>query len=336
LGDQALPSLYSFPHVKVVELRGDRLSSVHEGNTAAATEFPADARWADDYRRDAQEFLLDPQTFDRTWESIQQGQVVSLGIRVAGLGAGRDRAVADAALRLSTELDPLREPATGSELPDRWNIDNELLPVAESDLNAAATREEELHLPAGVGAIARVRKVFFTSVLKPSPERYNGVFNGIGQRLKERPERLATLLEATERRETDGTFKVHPVAAADLDAEFGGGVVYGDSYAKLYAEGRDASSQIEKMVRTASDYIGRGDGCTKMRRQCVPLVPQRVLQCCETRMKHGMNQRARPPPIAHRERGRQVSHCAVPSLPLPHWSRLLQAWGSRSGRSLAG
>jgi hypothetical protein len=258
LGDHALPGIYSFPHVKVIEMRGDRLSSVHEGNTAAATEFPADARWADEYRRDAQEFLLDPQTFDRTWEAIQQGQVVSLGIRVAGLGAGRDRAVADAALRLSTELDPLREPATGSELPDRWSIDNELLPVAESDLNAAATREEELHLPAGVGAIARVRKVFFTSVLKPSPERYNGVFNGIGQRLKERPERLATLLEATERRETDGTFKVHPVAAADLDAEFGGGVVYGDSYAKLYAEGRDASSQIEKMVRTASDYIGRG------------------------------------------------------------------------------
>jgi hypothetical protein len=78
LGDHTLPEMYSFPHVKVIEMRGDRLSSVHEGNTAAATEFPADARWADDYRRDAQEFLLDPQTFDRTWESIQQGQVVSL------------------------------------------------------------------------------------------------------------------------------------------------------------------------------------------------------------------------------------------------------------------
>ena len=258
LGDHALPGIYSFPHVKVIEMRGDRLSSVHEGNTAEATEFPADARWAEEYRRDAEEFLLDPQTFDRVWESIEQGQVVSLGIRVAGLGAGRDRAVADAALRLSVELDPLREPATGSELPDRWPIDNELLPVAEKDLNAAAEREEQLHLPAGVGAIARVRKVFFTSVLKPSPERYNGVFNAIGERLRDRPERLATLLEATERREQDGSFKVHPVAAADLDAEFGGGVVYGDAYAKLYAEGRDASSQIEKMVRTAADYVGRG------------------------------------------------------------------------------
>lgn len=258
LGDHTLPEIYSFPHVKVVELRGDRLSSVHEGNTAAATEFPADPQWAEEYRRDAEEFLLDPQTFDRVWESIQQGQVVSLGIRVAGLGAGRDRAVADAALRLSAELDPLREPATGTELPERWMIDNELLPVAEKDLNAAAEHEELLRLPAGVGAIARVRNVFFTSVLKPSPERYNGVFNAIGQRLRERPERLAALLEATERRESDGSFKVHPVAAADLDAEFGGGVVYGDAYAKLYAEGRDASNQIEKMVRTAADYVGRG------------------------------------------------------------------------------
>jgi hypothetical protein len=258
LGDQTLPSLYSFPHVKVIEMRGDRLSSVHEGNTAEATEFPADSRWAEEYRRDAEEFLLDPQTFDHVWEAVEQGQVVSLGIRVAGLGAGRDRAVADAALRLSAELDPLREPATGSELPDRWVIDNELLPVAEKDLDAATEREEQLHLPAGVGAIARVRKVFFTSVLKPSPGRYNGVFNAIGQRLRERPERLAVLLEATERREMDGSFKVHPVAAADLDAEFGGGVVYGDSYAKLYAEGRDASMQIEKMVRSAAEYIGRG------------------------------------------------------------------------------
>ena len=92
LGDNALPGLYSFPHVKVVELRGDRLSLVHEGHVAQATEFPADARWADDYRRDIEEFLLDPQTFDRTWESISQGQVVAMGARVAGLGAGRDRA----------------------------------------------------------------------------------------------------------------------------------------------------------------------------------------------------------------------------------------------------
>lgn len=258
LGDQALPGLYSFPHIKVIEMRGDRLSTVHEGHTADSTEFPADERWADDYRRDAQELLLDPQTFDRVWESIQQGQVVSLGIRVAGLGAGRDRAVADAALRLSAELDPLREPATGSELPERWTVDNELLPIAERDLKQAAEREEMERLPAGVGAIARVRKVFFTSVLKPSPQRYNGVFDAIGDRLRQRPQRLATLLEATERRESDEEFKVHPVAAADLDAELGGGVVYGDPYAKLYAEGRDASHQIEKMVRTAAEYIGRG------------------------------------------------------------------------------
>ena len=46
LGDHTLPEIYSFPHVKVIEMRGDRLSSVHEGSTAEATEFPADARWA--------------------------------------------------------------------------------------------------------------------------------------------------------------------------------------------------------------------------------------------------------------------------------------------------
>ena len=70
-------------------------------------------------------------------------------------------------------------------------------PIAERDLNQAAEREEMERLPAGVGAIARVRKVFFTSVLKPSPQRYNGVFDAIGDRLRQRPERLATLLEAT-------------------------------------------------------------------------------------------------------------------------------------------
>lgn len=258
LGDGALPGLYSFPHVKVVELRGDRISLVHEGHVAQATEFPADPRWAEDYRRDVEEFLHDLQTFDRVWEAIAQGQIVSLGARIAGLGAGRDRALADAALRLAVELDPLREPATGTELPDRWKIDNELLPISESDLNAATERQEQLHLPAGVGAIARVRKVFFTSVLRPSPSRYNSIFEAIGQRLRERPERLARLLEGAERREEDGTLRIHPVAAADLDAELGGGVVYGDSYAKSYADGRDAAAQIEQMVRLAADYIGRG------------------------------------------------------------------------------
>ena len=51
LGDQDLPGLYSFPHIKVIEMRGDRLSTVYEGHTADSTEFPADERWADDYRK---------------------------------------------------------------------------------------------------------------------------------------------------------------------------------------------------------------------------------------------------------------------------------------------
>jgi hypothetical protein len=70
LGDRTLPGLYSFPHVKVVDLRGDRITSVREGDIAQNTEYPAADRWADDYRSDAQEMLLDCETFDRVWETI--------------------------------------------------------------------------------------------------------------------------------------------------------------------------------------------------------------------------------------------------------------------------
>jgi hypothetical protein len=258
LGDRHLPGLYSFPHVKVVDLRGDRITAVRESDVAKNTEYPAADRWADDYRADAQGMLLDRETFDQVWESIDPGKVSALGLRVAGLGAGRERAVADTALRLASEIDPMREPATGSELPDRWQIDKELLPVSLDDVRELAQNEEMNRLPAGVGAIARVRNVFFTSVLRPSPRRYNEVFVAIGKRVVERPPVLAKALEASQNLDEAGEIRINPLGAADLDAELGGKVVYGDSYAEQYAAGRDASFQVEALVRKAVEYIGRG------------------------------------------------------------------------------
>jgi hypothetical protein len=258
LGDRTLPGLYSFPHVKVVDLRGDRITSVREGDIAQNTEYPAADRWADDYRSDAQEMLLDCETFDRVWETIEAGKVSALGLRVAGLGAGRERAVADTAIRLASEIDPMREPATGSELPDRWEIEEQLLPVSLDDVRQLAQDEEMNRLPAGVGAIARVRSVFFTSVLRPSPKRYNEVFVAIGRRLIERPPVLAKVLTESQSLDEAGEIRINPLGAADLDAELGGKVVYGDSYAEQYAAGRDASFQVEALVRKAVEYIGRG------------------------------------------------------------------------------
>ena len=258
LGDRSLPGLYSFPHVKVVDLRGDRITSVREGDIAQNTEYPAADSWADDYRSDAQEMLLDCETFDRVWETIEAGKVSALGLRVAGLGAGRERAVADTAIRLASEIDPMREPATGSELPDRWEIEEQLLPVSLDDVRQLAQDEEMNRLPAGVGAIARVRSVFFTSVLRPSPKRYNAVFVAIGQRLVERPPVLAKVLTESQNLDEAGEIRINPLGAADLDAELGGKVVYGDSYAEQYAAGRDASFQVEALVRKAVEYIGRG------------------------------------------------------------------------------
>ena len=258
LGDRKLPALYSFPHVKVVDLRGDRITSVREGEVAQNTEYPAADRWADDYRSDAQEMLLDCETFDRVWEVIDAGKVSALGLRVAGLGAGRERAVADTAIRLASEIDPMREPATGSELPARWAIDEQLLPVSLDDVRQLAQDEEMNRLPAGVGAIARVRNVFFTSVLRPSPKRYNAVFVAIGRRLVERPPVLAKVLTESQNLDEAGEIRINPLGAADLDAELGGKVVYGDSYAEQYSAGRDASFQVEGLVRKAVEYIGRG------------------------------------------------------------------------------
>jgi hypothetical protein len=69
---------------------------------------------------------------------------------------------------------------------------------------------------------------------------------------------LAKVLTESQNLDEAGEIRINPIGAADLDAELGGKVVYGDSYAEQYAAGRDASFQVEGLVRKAVEYIGRG------------------------------------------------------------------------------
>jgi hypothetical protein len=69
---------------------------------------------------------------------------------------------------------------------------------------------------------------------------------------------LAKVLTESQNLDEAGEIRINPLGAADLDAELGGKVVYGDSYAEQYAAGRDASFQVEALVRKAVEYIGRG------------------------------------------------------------------------------
>jgi hypothetical protein len=69
---------------------------------------------------------------------------------------------------------------------------------------------------------------------------------------------LAKVLTESQSLDEAGEIRINPLGAADLDAELGGKVVYGDSYAEQYAAGRDASFQVEALVRKAVEYIGRG------------------------------------------------------------------------------
>ena len=60
-------------------------------------------------------------------------------MRLVSLGAGRDRALADVALRLAQDLRSDGEPALGLALPPRWNVDPQLkAPNAPFQRRAAA------------------------------------------------------------------------------------------------------------------------------------------------------------------------------------------------------
>lgn len=239
--------------MRFVEMRSP-LTSV--GTPRAGTESIAagtSGSWTDEFRRDVIGHLTDPELFDAAWSSIPENRPVAVGLRIVSLGGGRSRAVADLALRLAEELDPDREPETGNELPDRWNVDPRLLPI-----NPPYPRDSEYlqSLPRPIRGLAVVRRGNPIAIVSRSIEQYeDAVLLGI-RMLGEEPSRLKRLLDAAERTKGDGPL-LDPVGASMLEKEFPG-AVFGDSLAKEYAEQDDAAFKVGELLSEAADTQADG------------------------------------------------------------------------------
>jgi hypothetical protein len=161
--------------------------------------------------------------------------------------------VADLALRLAEELDPNREPETGVELPERWDLDKRLYPITPPYPTDPAYVAA---LPAPIRGLAAVKRGNPIAIASRTASQYEeAVALGLGM-LKSEPPRLRALIDAAERTEPDGPY-LDPVGAAALEAEFPGSV-FGDSLAREYAEKADGAERVGELLNQAADSQADG------------------------------------------------------------------------------
>ncbi len=239
--------------MRFIELRSEEASVANPRTGVSSVTTGASSSWTEDFRKDVLGHLTDPELFDAAWRAIPRNRPSAVGLRIVSLGEGRSRAVADLALRLAEELDPNREPETGVELPERWELDKRLYPIQPPypiDPSYIAA------LPAPIRGLAAVKRGNPIAIASRTTSQYeDAVALGLGM-LKSEPPRLRALIEQAERTEEDGPY-LDPVGAATLEAEFPG-AVFGDSLAREYAEKDDAAERVGELLNQAADSQADG------------------------------------------------------------------------------
>ena len=239
--------------MRFIELRSEEASVANPRTGVSSVTTGASSSWTEDFRKDVLGHLTDPELFDAAWHAIPRNRPSAVGLRIVSLGEGRSRAVADLALRLAEELDPNREPETGVELPERWELDKRLYPIQPpypTDPSYIAA------LPAPIRGLAAVKRGNPIAIASRTTSQYeDAVALGLGM-LKSEPPRLRALIEQAERTEEDGPY-LDPVGAATLEAEFPG-AVFGDSLAREYAEKDDAAERVGELLNQAADSQADG------------------------------------------------------------------------------
>jgi hypothetical protein len=239
--------------MRFIELRSEEASVANPRTGISSVTTGASSSWTEDFRKDVLAHLTDPELFDAAWQAIPRNRPSAVGLRIVSLGEGRSRAVADLALRLAEELDPNREPETGVELPERWDLDKRLYPITPPYPTDPAYVAA---LPAPIRGLAAVRRGNPIAIASRTTGQYEeAVALGLGM-LKSEPSRLRALIESAERTEPDGPY-LDPVGAAELEAEFPG-AVFGDSLARDYAEKADAAEKVGELLNQAADSQADG------------------------------------------------------------------------------
>lgn len=251
---RAIPEWFAMGDaMRFLELRSSEASVAHPRSGTTAVTTGASSGWVDEFRKDVVGHLSDPELFDAAWKAIPSNRPAAVGLRIVSLGAGRSRAVADLALRLAEELDPDREPETGHDLPERWEIDKRLYPINPPyPTDPSYTKA----LPAPIRGLATVKRGNPIAVISRTAGQYEDAV-ALGLRmLQSEPGRLRALVAASERTEDDGPY-LHPVGAAGLEAEFPG-TVFGDSLAREYVEKDDSAAKVGELLNLAADSQADG------------------------------------------------------------------------------
>ena len=251
---RAIPEWFAMGDaMRFIELRSEEASVANPRTGISSVTTGASGGWTEDFRKDVLGHLTDPELFDAAWHAIPRNRPSAVGLRIVSLGEGRNRAVADLALRLAEELDPNREPETGVELPERWELDKRLYPITPPYPTDPAYIAA---LPAPIRGLAAVKRGNPIAIASRTTSQYeDAVALGLGM-LKSEPPRLRALIEGAERTEPDGPY-LDPVGAAALEAEFPG-AVFGDTLARGYAEKADGAEKVGELLNQAADSQADG------------------------------------------------------------------------------
>ena len=251
---RAIPEWFAMGDaMRFIELRSEEASVANPRTGISSITTGASSGWTEEFRKDVLGHLTDPELFDAAWHAIPRNRPSAVGLRIVSLGEGRSRAVADLALRLAEELDPNREPETGVELPERWDLDKRLYPITPPYPTDPAYVAA---LPAPIRGLAAVKRGNPIAIASRTASQYEeAVALGLGM-LKSEPPRLRALIDAAERTEPDGPY-LDPVGAAALEAEFPGSV-FGDSLAREYAEKADGAERVGELLNQAADSQADG------------------------------------------------------------------------------
>ena len=251
---RTLPAALSrHPDVRFLDLRAEMLSFGHPRTGLTRLTGDDGHGWPEAFVRDLVAHLMQVEIFDAVWETVPPDRPATVGMRVASLGEGRERAVADLALRLGRELDPTGEPYMGSRLPARWEVDKRLLPAEAPYPQPAASMGQ---LPPAVRGLAGVAHDGPFKLLSRRLDAYNEGVGAVLGELEDRPRELARLLRESERRR-DGAPGIDPLGAAKLDAALGG-IVFGDELPKLAQEGDDPAARVGELLETAAERQADG------------------------------------------------------------------------------
>lgn len=239
---------------RFLDLRSSTLSIGHPRTGLTQVSGDDDREWARAFVRDLIAQLSQVDIFDAVWASIPSDRPATMGMRVAALGPGRERAVADLALRLAEELRPDREPYMGNRLPDRWKLDPRLLPASPPYPVAAGAADA---LPPAARGLAAVPNTRLIRLLSRRPSTYNEGVETVRGILDDRPVELADRLRKAQRVGDDGP-AIDPIGAAELDHALGGSL-FGDDLARAAeVEGDDPASRVGEQLVLAAERQAEG------------------------------------------------------------------------------